>query len=440
MLGGSGGPPILGGSVRAAIEEGSRRLVSLSSLDDRIRVLVKEAYGDEWDGVAVSTCEGALWVVFEALAKPPMLLRGDKYQASFVTPLERHSHHQASYGAPFPPWLKDHMADRGVTSGELGLQAKRCENLSTVFVPLSEARYECHGIKYHPAFLLLNTDGAASAAKIRTVAERHVAGLAAIVSMGYDTPGYGYRDKDSTGAPVLQSALGELAAEFGIPYIVDNARGTPFLGLDPRKVDASVVVYSTDKAFGGPTGGLIIGREEYMVPVRRAVGVHGNRWGTTSSHGKAGYVMVDPGKEALLGIIAALENIRSCPDILTEPVESLLSLTETIAAEELGELADFLTITHSNNSLAVEINYEQTWESDSPIPIFPIEDYYSGANLIQYGMKAAGVSPPLCYDGNIVVGPLSNMCDEEGVLNEARAEFALRTLFRGIKHLTDQFS
>jgi hypothetical protein len=440
MLGGSGGPPLLGGSVRAAIEEGSRKLMPLSALDDRIRVLVKEAYGDDWDGAAVSTAEGGLWVVFESLVKPPMLLRGDKYQASFVTPLERHTHHQAAYGAPFPPWLRDHMADRGVTSGELGVQAKRCENVRAVFVPLVGARYECHGIKYHPAFLLLNTDGAASGKKIRTVAQRHADSLSAVVSMGYDSPGYGYGDKASNGAPALQAALGELAADFDVPYIVDNARGTPFLGLDPRQVGASIIIYSTDKAFGGPTGGLIIGKEKYMVPVRRALGVHGNRWGTTSSHGKAGYVMVDPGKEALLGIVASLENTLYQPETLTDPVQSLYGLTNTIAVEELGDLAEFLTINRSSNQLAVEVNYEGTWESDSPVPIFPIEDFYSGANLLQYGMKAAGVSPPLCYDGNMVIGPLSNLCDREGILNEDRAEFALRTLFRGIKHLTAQFN
>ena len=440
MLGGSGGPPVLGESIRSAIETGSRNLVSLSSLDNRIRELVKEGYGDEWDGVAVATAEGGLWVTFEALVAPPMAVRGIKYLTSFITPLERHSHHQAAYGAPFPPWLKDHIADRGVTAGELGMMAKRSENVRAVFVPLAGARYECHGIKYHPAFLLLSTDASASAAKIRTTAHRHLDNLSAVVSMGYDTPGYGYRDKGSNGTPALQHALGELAAELDIPYIVDNARGTPFLGLDPRQVGASVVIYSTDKAFGGPTGGLIIGKEEFMVPIRRALGVHGNRWGTTGSHGKAGYVMVDPGKEALLGIIAALENVLRRPALLTEPVKPLFDLARAIASEELGELAESLTISSSDNSLAIEINYENTWHTDSPIPIFPIEDYYSGANLIQYGMAGAGVSPPLCYDANIVVGPLSNMCEAEGVLSEARAEFALRTMFRGIKRLTERFN
>jgi len=47
---------------------------------------------------------------------------------------------------------------------------------------------------------------------------------------------------------------------------------------------------------------------------------------------------------------------------------------------------------------------------------------------------------PLCYDANIVVGPLSNLCDSEGVLNEVRAGFALRTMFRGMKRLTERFN
>lgn len=440
MLGGSGGPPVLGAKVRTAIDAGSRKLMKLDTLDDRIRALIKQGYGDEWDGVALSTAEAGLWVTYESLVTPPLAVRGDKYPSTYLTPYERHSHHQAGYGAPFPPWRKDHTADRGVTAGELGIMAKRLENVRTVFVPLVGARYECHGLKYYPAVLLLGTDAEGSAAKIRQTAARHADSLAAIVSMAYDSPGYGYGTKTPQGVPVLQAAMGELAAEYNIPYIIDNARGTPFVGLDPRHNGAAVVIYSADKAFGGPTGGLIIGREEFMVPIRRALGVHGNRWGTPSSHGKAGYVQADPGKEALLGIVAALEVLLEEPDLLTRPVDRLAEITETIAAEELGELSKALVITHSDNSGAVEINYEKTWETDWPIPIFPIEDYYSSGDLIMYGLSGAGISPPLCYDANLVVGPLSNLCEADGVLSEERAEFVLRTMFRGIRRLTERFN
>lgn len=440
MLGGSGSPPLLGERVRTAITEGSQKLVSLSSLDDRIRTLVKDAYGDEWDAVAVSSGEAGLWITIDTLVSVPLAVRGEKYHSTYLAPLERHTHHQAAYGAPFPPYLKDHVADRGVTAGELGILAKRLENVKVAFAPLEGASYECHGIKYHPAYLLLETDAERSAARLRAVAERHSDTLAAVVSMGYESPGYGYGQKTADGAPALQRAMGDLAAEYGIPYIVDNARGTPFIGLDPRTTGASVVIYSTDKSFGGPTGGLIIGKEQYMVPIRRALGVHGERWGTTTSHGKAGYVMADPGKELLLGLVAALEDVIERPELLTGPVDRLLDLTRTIAVEELGSLADALVITTSRNSLAVEVNYERTWATERQIPIFPIEDYYSGANLLQYGLSGAGISPPLCYDANIVLAPLSNLCEAEGVLSDERATFVLRTMFRGMAHLADRFS
>jgi hypothetical protein len=46
----------------------------------------------------------------------------------------------------------------------------------------------------------------------------------------------------------------------------------------------------------------------------------------------------------------------------------------------------------------------------------------------------------LCYDANLVVGPLSNLCDADGVLNDERAEFVVRTMFRGIRRLTERFN
>ncbi|MFV2045002.1 MAG: hypothetical protein ACC700_17415 [Anaerolineales bacterium] len=439
MLGGSGAPPVLSRRVRKAIDEGSAQLTPLASLDDRIREIVKSVYGDEWDAAAVSSAEAGLWVTFDALVSVPMAARGLKYQSVYATPFERHTHHQASYGAPFPPYLKDHVADRGVTAGEMGLLGKRLENVSVIFSPLSGARYENHGIKYAPAYLLLETEAEASAAKFRLTAERHLDRLAAIVSMGYDSPGYGYGEI-ADGAPKLQRALGELAAEWDLPYIVDNARGTPFLGLDPRITGAGVVIYSTDKAFGGPTAGLIIGQEKFMVPIRRAMGMAGNRWGTTSSHGKAGYVMADPGKEGLLGLIGALEGIMDDPDELTAPVDTLFELTQSIAAEELGDIVEHVVISSSRNALAVEVNYERSWRTEYPIPIFPIEDFYSGANLIQYGLSGAGIGSPLCYDANIVIGPLSNLCKSDGVLHEGRAAFALRTMFQELSYLTKRFN
>ena len=61
----------------------------------------------------------------------------------------------------------------------------------------------------------------------------------------------------------------------------------PFLGTDPRRIGADVMLYSMDKVAGASTSGLVIGREEAMVNIRRALGIHSERFGTTSAHGKA---------------------------------------------------------------------------------------------------------------------------------------------------------
>jgi len=136
---------------------------------------------------------------------------------------------------------------------------------------------------------MLHLDAKSTVKRFRQLADRHADTLAGLASLGYDTPGYGYGEKEKNGAPTLQSGLGEMATELDIPYIVDNAWGVPFIGTDIRKTGGTVIIYSMDKAAGAPTSGLIIGKEEEMVLIRRAMGVHGARYGTLSSHGKAAF-------------------------------------------------------------------------------------------------------------------------------------------------------
>src|SRR5205807_2442094 len=140
--------------VSEAIEAGARRVINSAVLDESIRVLIKDFYGDEWDAACINTCEAGLWVSFDTLFTPPFTGRGTTYRARYVAPYERHLHHQGGYGRPFPPRYKDLFADRGTTAGELGFYGKRMADLDVVYVPLAGARYECHGLKYHPAPLL----------------------------------------------------------------------------------------------------------------------------------------------------------------------------------------------------------------------------------------------------------------------------------------------
>lgn len=429
----SGCPAPLRRDIIEAAEKGAREIIPLARLVDEIREIVKDVYGDEYDAAATSTCEAALWLVYDVLFTPPALGRGDNYRARYIAPYEKHLHHQGGYGRPFPARFKDIFADRGCTAGELGFSGKRQNNLDVVIVPLAGAQYPVHGINYHPVPLLTGVDPQVSAEKIKFFAAVHGAMLTGITSLGYDTPGYGYGVKDADGTPVLQKLLAEVAHQYDLPYVVDNAWGLPFVGFDPRKTGADVVVYSMDKATGAATSGLIIGREEFMVPIRRALGMHGDRYGTTASYGKAAYVTFDPGKEALLTQVQALKVLRDSPEVLTDPVDRLEQIVREEFAGLPSGLRDGIIITKSYNSMAIEVNYEGTWKNGRGIPIFSIEDMYSGTNLLQSGLSQMGVIPTIAYDANIFISPGQGTTDEEGRLLEKETRYAVRGLVRLIQ-------
>lgn len=432
----SGCPAPLRDDIMKAGEEGAKEVIPLAKLVDELREIVKSVYGDEWDCAPTSTCEAGLWVTFDCLFSPPLLGRGDNYRSRYIAPYEKHLHHQGSYGRPFPPRFKDIFADRGSTAGELGFYGKRQNNLDTIIVPLVGARYDVHGIKAHPVPLLTDVDPEESIEIIGQYADIHLPMLAGFTSLGYETPGYGYAVKDEDGAPLLQKYIGELARSYDLPYVIDNAWGLPFVGCDPRKANADVIIYSMDKATGAATSGLIIGREELMVPIRRALGMHGDRYGTTASYGKAAYVTFDPGKEALLTQVQALKVLRDNPEVLTKPVDDL----ERIVREEFGKinlparLKQGIIISKSYNSTAVEVNYEKTWAGgELGIPIFSIEDMYAGTNIFQSGCAQMGVIPTVAYDGNIYISPGLGTCDSKGQLIEDVTRYAVRALVRLIE-------
>ncbi|MGO8714028.1 MAG: hypothetical protein ACLQUZ_18580, partial [Rhizomicrobium sp.] len=392
--------------ISDAVESGNRKVINNATLDFELRRLVKSYYGDEYDAVAASTCEALLNVSFETLATPPIAGRGDNYRTRYLAPLERHAHHQAGYGRPFPPRYKDLYADRGVTAGELGQMGKRLNNLDTVLVPMAGARYECHGINYHPVPLLLHVNAKATAARMRAEAAKHADQLSAVAFCGYTNPGYGYGEVDDNGTPLLHRAMCGIAEDYNIPSIVDNAAGLPFAGTDIRHLGADLMLYSMDKSAGAPTSGLAIGREATIVELSRALGVHGPRAGGLLSHGKAAFVGVDPGKESLLGMLAALRVLRERPDSFKRTCDAWYNLTVEEFSRLDSSLRSGLSINRDHNSCGVEVNYEGTWTEDRMgIPIFSIEDMYSGTSLIQSGVRAMGVISCISYDANIRMSP-----------------------------------
>jgi hypothetical protein len=424
--------------VGKAMHEMTRKIVSSSTLDVRVTHLVKDWLGDEWDGVMTSTCEAALQVCFDSVFSPPLSGRGESYTSRYVAPYERHIHHQAGYGRPFPGRFKDTVADRGNCAGEMGLAGKRLCNLEVDIVPMAGAKYDNHGIKYYPAPLLTKVDARGTAQRLAQHAER-TPNLCGFASLGYDTPGYGYREKNKDGGSVLRAEIGKMAKDYEVPYLIDNAFGSLYIGTDPRECDCGLMVYSLDKAMGAATSGLIIGREEYVTYCRRALGTHSERWGTMTAHGKAAYVGFDPGKEALAAGIAAIEFVRDEPALWKNNVDQL----EKIAREEFDQidpkLRGLFEITKSYNSAAVEINYEKSWEKGIPgsggfgIPIFTIEDMYAGTQVLQVGLQKMGIIPTITYDANIFVSTGLGTTDPGGYLLEKPMRLGIRGMVKLIE-------
>lgn len=424
-------PGMLRDDIRKAVSVGMGKVLSPRDIGDEIRRVVKSVYGDEYDAAPTNSCEAALFTVYDALLTPPKVGPGEPYRSRVIGTIERHYEHHHSYGRTFPPRLKDILADRGATAGELGLFGRVQYATDCVMVPIAGARYELHGLKMHATPLLMEAQAEETLSRIAKAAADHAADLVGFVSLGYDTAGFGYGEKAADGAPVIQKGIGDLAAGHWVPYVVDNAWGTPFVGADPRTLGADVMLYSMDKVSGAPASGLVIGKEWPMVNVRRALGVHGERFGSVSAHGKGLHVHADPGKMSMLGLLEALKVLRDRPETVTEPIDHLYS----IIAEELERAGDKLpagiVLTKTYNMGGVELNYQGTWNGDlgrpdPGIPIFNHEDRIAGSNLIANCMLAIGIVPGPIDDGNLIFTPGLGTVDGTGRLLEENMRVVVR--------------
>ncbi|MGI6631514.1 MAG: hypothetical protein ACOX5M_00525 [Bacillota bacterium] len=424
----SGCPEPMRKNVLEALEAGLKKVIPLATLVEEEREIVKDVYGDDYDVCPVNTCEGGLWVTYDTLFSSPLTGRGETYRSRYIVPLEKHMHHQAGYGRPFPPKYKEFISERGSTAGEFGFSGKRLENLDVVVVPMKGGKYPNHGIKYWPVPLLTEVDPEGTVKAMEEQAMLQGNQTVGFASIAYDTPGYGYGAKDADGVSILHKGIGKLAEKFNVPYVVDNAWGLPFVGHDITKTGASAIVYSMDKATGSATSGLVIGREDVMVNIRRALGMAGDRYGTGTSYGKAAYVMLDPGKEALLAQIAVLKDLRDRPEFYTRQTDQLYEIVTSEFAKAPEKLRKGLLFTKSYNSNTVEVNYEKTWENGLGFPIFSIEDMYGGSHLLQVGCAQMGVIATISYDGNIFISPGQGTCDFDGNIDEDKMRLAVRAL------------
>ena len=410
-------------------------VLPLRKVEDKLREVVKDIYGDEYDGAVANTCEAALRVCFETLFAPPTMRKGDAYRARYIAPYGEDFEFMAAYGRPFPPKYKNLFIDRSCSAGELGVEGKSLPNLDSIFVRLVGTKYEAHGIKFNPVPLMTRTDAEKSIERITEVSARHAGSLAGFESIGYDTPGYGYGEKDERGIPKLKKLIGKLAKQYDVPYLVDSASCLPVIGQSPEDIGADVMVWSMDKPGRAPISGLIVGKEEIMVPVRKGLGLGGQRYGEVSSHGKALFSLCDPGRDAVVGLTAFLKMLRDDPDKIKRPIDKYHDIIiEEFRSLKPSRFRDKLIITKSYMMGGTELNYEHTWDDgEFGIPIFTLEDLTANTNPIVSAQEEMGFYPATIYSGNMFLGPGLGTLDEDAELNEEYARIGIKTLVKSVE-------
>lgn len=416
----------------AIVQANQNEILPLRVVEDRLRSVVKDLYGDEYDGAVVNTCEAGLRVTIEALIAPPFMRRGEAYRTRMISTYGEDVEWGMAYGRPFPPKYKNISVDRTVSGGELGMEAKCLANLDTVFVRFANARYEVHGVKQGivPFLTEIDVDGTIEA--MRRVCERHADTVGGFHTVGYDTPGWGHGARDSEGRPALMRRIGELARVYDVPFLIDAASCVPGIGFSPEMAGADVMLWSMDKAGRSPCAGLIVGKAEEMLTIRKSLGLGGQRFGHVSSHGKAVSSAADPGRDTVVGLLAYLEVLRDDPDRIRRPVDGYHDILVK-AFNELNpaRLRDGLWFTKSYHMGGTELNYQGTWRgADFGIPLFTLEDLYANTNPILLATEAMGVEPATIYAGSMLLNPGLGLLDRDGELITERAELAAHALVK----------
>ncbi len=177
-------------------------------IEDELREVVKDVYGDEYDAAAANTCEACLRICFETLCAPPIMRQGDTYRGRILMPYSEDYERMGGYGRAFPPKYKNLLVDRTVSGGELGVEGKTLANLETLYVRMAGAKYESHGIRFNPTSLLTAVDADESVQLAAKVATRHADSLVGVSAVGYDTPSYGHGQLDDDGTPLFLNSNG----------------------------------------------------------------------------------------------------------------------------------------------------------------------------------------------------------------------------------------
>ncbi len=389
-----------------AVHEGlplAKPVASISKAASEMREIVKDVYGDGYDTCPIASAEAAMWLACRSAFAPPSSVSGRRYRARYITPLEKHTGRQSSYGQIYPPQYKRFICEDDVARDRCSDTIRQIDDLDAVVVPLEGAGYVHHGIAYTPVALLTEVDAESSLEIIAATADVHAASLAGFLSTGYDTPGFGAAMRDDKGTPLLQSGMGQLAGEFDVPYIMDCGLSIPLLGATPASARATLAVYSLSEQPGWDSPALIVGLESLMTPIRKEAGLF-------KVPPLGGYVMKDTPYASLVPTAAViaeqfhmLRTLRERPRRYADEVDDLNRVVLKELSSLPAKLKDCLKVTPSYGMLAVEVNYEDSWKEGTGIPIFTMGDTNAGTHLMQLALDLMGASGIKVLDASIYI-------------------------------------
>ncbi len=107
--------------IDAIIKANKVPILPMRKVEDELREVIKDVYGDDYDGAAVNTCESALRVTLETLFAPPTMRKGDAYRGRYIFPYHEDIEFMASYGTTVSAKIQERLC----RSKRLGRRARR---------------------------------------------------------------------------------------------------------------------------------------------------------------------------------------------------------------------------------------------------------------------------------------------------------------------------
>lgn len=364
-------------------------------LVEKIRGIVKDAYGEAYDACPVSSTGSGL-ALLRAAAIPcfgAAESEGLPGEDRWAVVLRQKPSEMVAGLRPLPP----KYALLPEFTAAINQNAKT--HPRAFVVPLAGATYSYHGIIPAPVAMLAGAHTEPTLDAVAAAAEACLPHLSAIIAMGTGIPGCGFSPVDENGLPELHAGLGEIASEYDVPLLLDSSTAIPFLGPDLSKLKVAGAVFGP---FGKGGPGIIIGTEELVVPLLEmspGSGSHGR------GHSVPGYGLEPhlPGPHFLVETLELVRSALEDPELFKKAVDKLYD----IAVEELSPLKDEfkqpLLFRKSYETLSIEVNYEDTWDDGIGFPVFSFRDIRHGTHLIREGLKSMGAMNISVLDASIVL-------------------------------------